>query len=98
MSDDVISFSPNDLLKLNRAIRESSEEMTKIEVMREGVKDIKKTMVDDLKESGLTGARYTSMLNLYHKNNKDEYFSEISDQEAMYENIFPKKNINERKQ
>lgn len=93
MSDEAISFSPNDLEKLNLIIREISAQMTKKELLSESIKDDKKSMVDDLKSSGLTSARLTTMINLYHKNNKDEYFSEISDQEMMYENIFPKKTI-----
>ena len=91
MSSEAITFSPNQLTKLNRAIREVSEEKSKIEVMSEGIKDTKKAMVDDLKKDGLTPARLNTMITLYHKQNKDEYFDEISDQEALYENIFPTK-------
>jgi len=91
MSDDVISLSPNDLEKINRAVREVSEEKTKIEIMNEGIKDLKKTMVDDLKENGLTASRLNSMINIYHKNSKQEYFDEQSDLEALYENVFPLK-------
>lgn len=88
MSEE-INLTPNDLTKLNRAIREVSQEKTKIEVMNEGIKDLKKSMVDDLKSSGLNASRLNSMINIYHKNSKEEYFGEQSDLEVMYENIFP---------
>ena len=89
MSEEVISLSPNDLDKINRAIREVSEEKTKIEIMNESIKDLKKSMVDDLKESGLTSSRLNSMIKIYHANSKQEYFDEQSDLEALYENVFP---------
>lgn len=88
MSGDVISLSPNDLQKINRIVREISAEKTKVEVINAGIKDSKKCTIDDLKDSGLTSARLTSMINLYHANMKDEYFDEQSDLEALYENVF----------
>ncbi len=89
MSDEVISLSPNDLSKINRIIREISEQKTKIEILNESIKDAKKATVDDLKESGLTASRLNSMIKIYHDNSKQEYFDEQSDLEALYENVFP---------
>ena len=91
MNVEVMSFSPNDLKKLNRVVREISEEKTKIQIMSEGIKEAKKATVEDLKKNGLTSARLNTIINVYHKNNKEEYFGEISDQEALYENVFPVK-------
>ena len=93
MSDEsvAITLTPNDLQKINRNIREASQETTKKEVLALSIKDLKDATVDDLKKNGFTAKKWTMMFNLYHKNNSEEYFHEMSDNAVLYENTFPKK-------
>lgn len=91
MSNEAITLTPDDLKKINRAVREWSETKSKVEVYNESMKELKKATVDDLKKNGLTAKRLTTMMNLYHNNTQEEYFQEQDELEVLMENTFPKK-------
>jgi len=91
MSNEAITLSPNDLVKINALIRDVSETKTKVELFNESMKSSKKAMVDTMKESGLTASRLNIMIGLYHNNTQEEYFNEQSDIETLMENTFPDK-------
>ena len=89
MSNEAMTFAPNDLKKINHACREWSEIKSKVEVYNQSMKELKSATVDDLKKNGLTAKKLSTIMNLYHNNTKEEYFDEQSDIEVLYENTFP---------
>lgn len=74
-----------DATKLKELIHEGSTVMTKIEVLKEEIKALKDTAKEEL---GVEGKKFSKLLSMYHKANRDEVEDEANELTELYDKVF----------
>lgn len=86
----VLPTSPEDIKKINQAIREASNSL----IREESEKEFRKGVRDKLKEElNLPPKLFNKMLKVYHKQNFPEERNAAEEFEVMYEKVFPNKSL-----
>lgn len=84
----VLPTTPEDLKKINSAIKQASDSLIRIESEKEHLKDVRNKMKE---EFNLPPKLFNKMLKVYHKQNFPEEITQAEEFELMYEKVFPTK-------
>lgn len=80
--------TPEDLKKINAAIKQASDSLTRVEAEKDFLKDVREAMKADY---NLPPKMFNKLLKAYHKQNFPEETAQAEEFQEMYEKVFPQK-------
>lgn len=88
----VMPTTPEDLKKINSAIKQASDSLIRIESEKDHIKDVRDKLKEEL---NLPAKLFNKMLKVYHKQTFGEEITQAEEFEIMYEKVFPNKNLDQ---